>query len=100
MKIKTLDVNAKEWFDKLNGNSYFSGTVTINYGAKTEKTLIMPFQYGYGDHYQQMAFKLLQAEKIIKNIDKMTSLWRYCRENNIILRTNKQENCKKRDLNK
>ena len=32
--IKTIDVNCKEWFDKLNGNSYFAGTISINYGLK------------------------------------------------------------------
>ena len=41
---QTIDINAKEWFDKVNGNSYFCGTITINYGMKTEQTFLMPFQ--------------------------------------------------------
>lgn len=42
-----LEVQAKEWFDRINGNSYFSARVFLN--DKLVATL--PFQYGYGDHY-------------------------------------------------
>ena len=95
MKIKTIDINAKEWFDKINGNSYFSGEIVLNFGMKTEKTLFMPFQYGYGDHYQEMAFKEIQE---FLKIEIKGVLWRYCQEHNIILRANKQENFLKRYL--
>ena len=97
MKIKTIDVNALEWFDKINGNSYFAGTVTINFGMKSEKRFIMPFQYGYGEHYTTMAGKLLQDKGIISTDDRKT-LRQYCKENDIILRTNKQTGCRKREL--
>jgi hypothetical protein len=39
MKIKTIDITALEWFDKVNGNSYFSATVTLNFGMKDQKIL-------------------------------------------------------------
>jgi len=96
-KIKTIDVNVKEWFDKVNGNSYFAGVATINYGMKSEREYKMPYQYGYGDHYKDMALVLLKQEKEIP-IDAKPALWSYCQDNNIILRASKQENCKKRDL--
>ena len=95
--MKTIDVNAKEWFDKANGNSYFSGIVIIDYKMKTEKTFKMPFQYGYGDHYEYMAGELLTEEGVITK-NRLTALWRYCEENDIIYRRSKQENCKKREL--
>ncbi len=98
-KIKTIDVTAKEWFDKVNGESYFAGTVTINFGMRTEKTFKMPFQYGYGDHYQQMAFKLLQKEGIIPDTWEGGSHWQYYRDNDIIVRNTKHKNCLKRELN-
>ena len=41
MKTKTIDVNAKEWIDKKHGNSYFCGTVTLNYGMKNEETFLI-----------------------------------------------------------
>jgi len=100
--IKTIDINALEWFDKVNGNSYFAGTVTLNYGLPDEKTHKMPFQYGYGDQYIQASGDLLQREGLI-NLKKEgykynILLWQYCRDNNIILRKTKHENCKKKEL--
>lgn len=95
--MKTIDIDAKEWFDKINGNSYFSASISIDYGTKTEKNFHLPFQYGYGTHYQNQAFALIK-EKFNIDIHSTKPLWRYCKENNIILRTSKQENCKKREL--
>lgn len=97
MKIKTIDVNALEWFDKVYGNSYFSGTITLNYGMKNAKEYKMPFQYGSGDQYIFEAGYLLYKEGVIK-LEKHQVLWRYCKDNNIVLRTDKKENCLKREL--
>ena len=102
MRVKTIDVIAKEWFDRANGNSYFSATVTINFGLKNAKQFTLPFQYGYGEQHVQEARELLIKEKLINlNVSQGQAkhpLWRYCRENNIILRTTKHENCLKRDV--
>jgi len=97
--MKTLNIQAKEWFDKANGNSYFSAEVTVDFGTNTEKNFFVPFQYGYGDHYIDMAKELLEKNDIIK-VKEREQLWNYCQENDIILRTSKQENCLKRDLAK
>ncbi len=93
-KIKTIDIQAKEWFDKVNGNSYFAGIITINFGMRDEEIFKLPYQYGYGDHYKYMAKELLVEKGIIK-ADKMEALWRYCKDHKIILRAYKVENCKK-----
>jgi hypothetical protein len=102
MKIKTIDINAKEWFDKVNGNSYFSAVISLNYGMKTQQDYSIPFQYGYGEHYIDMANKFLIEGKIIigKRHDNGSypALWQYCKDNKIILRTSKKENCLKREL--
>lgn len=95
MKIKTIDLYCKEWFDKVNGNSYFSCNITLNYGMKNEKNFTLPFQYGYGEHYIDMAKVFLFEKGYFKENDIMCRL---CRENNIILRTYKKENCLKREL--
>tara|TARA_Y100001937_G_scaffold118266_1_gene172442 strand:+ start:230 stop:568 length:339 start_codon:yes stop_codon:yes gene_type:complete len=97
MKIKTIDVNAKEWFDKIYGNSYFAGTITLNYGMKDEETFLMPFKYGYGSSYEQ------EAKAILTQFNKISGTWSkplrmYCRENNIIYRSSIIENCKKKQL--
>jgi len=90
-----LEIDAKEWFDKANGNSYFSATITLDDEYITE----LPFQYGYGDHYISVAF-----EELAKHWDNLfTGLnpkqyRQFCEENKIKLITFKQENCKKREL--
>ena len=95
MKIKTIDINGREWFDKVNGNSYFSATIDINYKLKTWASFKLPYQYGYGTHYKDMAFKKICEELSIKT---GLSLWRYCEENNIILRADIKTGCLKRDV--
>jgi hypothetical protein len=93
-KIKTIDVDALEWFDKVNGNSYFAGTVTVNYGMKTEKSFVMPFQYGYGDAYLYEAFSVLSGAGLIPP----EYSTRQCLDHGIILRNNIKTGCLKREL--
>lgn len=102
MKISTIDVNAKEWFDRLNGNAYFSAKISLNYGMPDEVNLVIPFEYGYGDHYLDIANALLQDKGYIP-FNRQESglrypLWQYCRDNSIILRKNKKENCLKKEV--
>lgn len=102
MKVKTIDITALSWFDKVNGNSYFAATVIVNYQMKNEQRFTLPFQYGYGDHYVSEAANELDAKGIIK-LEKYSngsrkSLWGYCEDNKIILRTTKHDNCKKSEL--
>ena len=98
MKIKTIDVYAKEWFDKINGNSYFAGNIIINFDTKSEEKINMPFQYGYGEHYRTVAFEELKKRNFIKTRERDIVLWRYCSKSNITLRANIERNCLKREL--
>jgi hypothetical protein len=84
--IETIDVNAKEWFDKQNGNSYFAGIVTLNYGKKNQRS-----------QYEYEAKNILTEFNCISGAE-LSPLSSFCRDNNIILRTSKQENCKQREL--
>ena len=95
MRTKTIDINAKHWFDKINGNSYFCGTVTLNYGMKNEETFLMPFQYGYGEIEHEAKAILTQFNKISTEHE---TLYSYCKREDIILRRNFQRNCLKREL--
>jgi hypothetical protein len=95
--MKSLDVNVKTWTDKMYGNTYFAGTFVTDYGTETKKTYLLPFQYGYGEQCLQEVKKLLTEFNCISCPDG-ESLRNYCRENNIILRFNMQENCKKSEL--
>ena len=93
--IKTVDVHVLSWFDRINGNSYFAGKLTLNYNSDNQVTLLVPFQYGYGNHNEYITSEILFDHLIDKKQD--ISIKRLCRENNIVLRYTKTEN-KKRDL--
>lgn len=96
--IQTIDVQAKEWFDRTYGNSYFAGQVTINFGLEDEKTFLMPFQYGYGDQYLHQAWKVIQNNGYIPDPKPFQLITVYAREHNIPLRYSIQDKCKKRDV--
>ena len=59
--IKTIDINTLTWFDKINGNTYFANKIIVNYGLKSEKTFIQPFQYGYSS-FDYKAIELVKKE--------------------------------------
>jgi hypothetical protein len=92
-QVKTIDINCKQWFDKVNGNSYFAGSITLNFGQPDAITLNMPFQYGYGDFYKYEALETLQVLGYI-TVTHTADL----REHGIIVRSNIQRGCKKREL--
>jgi hypothetical protein len=95
-KIKTIDIQAREWFDRANGNSYFSAQITTNFGMEDQKTYYLPFQYGYGDHYTYAAKQHLVELGVI-DADDRTGLWAWCKDNGVIYRYSKQEGCKQAD---
>jgi len=96
--MQSINITAREWFDRINGNSYFSATIQID----GKPAGFLPFQYGYGDHYVDMANEWLDKNGYINNPchenGSREALWRYCQDHNIALYTQKMENCKKRDL--
>lgn len=98
MKIKTIDIRGKEWFDRINGNSYHSAQVTLNFGMKTEKRIAVCFKYGYGDQYIHSAMSKLVKNGFIKDSEPNEAVWIYCQRNNIILRNSIERNCLKRDV--
>ena len=89
---KSIVIKAKEWFDKVNGNSYFSGTIQVD-----NKVYLMPFQYGYGTQYEQEAKNLLTEFNVI-SCDYGQNLRSYCLHNNIDYSAFITTKCKKREL--
>ena len=53
---------AARWFDKAIGNTYHSVRITR---TRDGKTILCPFQYGYGDHYRQTALEAMARAKWI-----------------------------------
>ena len=93
MKIKTIDIEAYSYWDKVNGNSYFNATLTINYGMPNFIRIHIPMQYGHD--YTTTARNVLNELKYIKTDE---PLWYYCRDKKIILRANMIEGFKYREL--
>ncbi len=87
--LKSVHITAKEWFDRVNGNSYFSCQVIVNNKYK----IVLPFDYGYGDHFVDMACKeLVKLGLTDKDL--------YCWGNRegISFESVKVENCLKREV--
>ena len=93
MKVKTIDIQAKEWSDKINGNSYFASKIIVNKSLKNEKRYVLPFQYGYENVYEQKAIELLKKNGLIKE----TSVFKLKNEG-VIIRSQKQRNCLKKEV--
>jgi len=93
MKIQTLDIEAKEWFDKINGNSYFSALATINYQLQDQVYFLIPFQYGYGSQFEQAVISELNK----LGLSSCQSI-RELRESGVIIRSNKTDKCFKKDV--
>ena len=91
--INCINVTAKEWFDKKNGNSYFSADVQVIFHNKEVKNLKIPFTYGYGDYYIFESLEILKKNSICY-FDNTYSL----RGAGIIFISNIQRGCKKSEL--
>ena len=82
--IESITINALEWLDKINGNSYHASHIYVEFKDGTDLDLYAPFQYGYGDHYVQAAGELL-TERGVLEMSPMSVLWTICDDHGIIL---------------
>lgn len=89
-KPKVIIVHGKEWFDKVNGNSYHSVVVTVD-----DKNYSLPFAYGYGSMYEQRAGNLLKETGILPE---KSCLYSQCEKLGIIYKSFIETGCKKRDV--
>jgi len=86
--MQSIFIEAREWFDKSGGNSYFAGRISID----GELVGYLPFQYGYGSAYEYEATKwLLDNGYISERID---PLWRL-RESGVSVYSVKYESTKR-----
>jgi len=87
-------VRVKEWFDKANGNSYFSARLWVG-GALV---VVLPFQYGYGEHGLCEIMETLSNLPDYPNKTRMQAPWLYCEKNKMKLEYYKEEKCLQRDV--
>ena len=55
-KSDYVSISFGEWFDKVNGNTYYDATVTVN-----KDTIEIPYQYGYNAGDKQSIDEALKA---------------------------------------
>ena len=84
--MKNIDVNHLHWFDRTYGNTYFACEVTVDYQLPTESNFVIPFTYGYGEHYKTIVKKELVKRGVIPEGTDYVYIDRYCRENGIAYR--------------
>jgi hypothetical protein len=92
---KTIDINGKEWRDRLYGNSYFSARVIVNHGMDDEKIIHIPFQYGYGDYYIQKSLETLEKMSLVPL---HSSTWTLKDHLGVIVHAHIERNCLRRDV--
>ena len=68
---RSLFIEGREWFDKVNGNSYFSARIWVDGG----QVAILTFQYGYGDQFIYEAQKKLLELGYLPQENKNSGLW-------------------------
>ena len=97
-RVHTIDVVAKEWRDKVNGNSYFSARVIVNLDEMGNGLVYyVPFQYGYGIDYIYASLRVLNERGVLPD----RFAWQFasaCRESGIVLRHGIERDAKKRDV--
>tara|TARA_R100001510_G_C7646962_1_gene204299 strand:+ start:574 stop:939 length:366 start_codon:yes stop_codon:yes gene_type:complete len=94
-KFNTIDVEVKKHHN--NGNTYFAGTITLDFNTDKERTYLMPFQYGYGYQWEhEMKATLSYFNEM--SIPKFTFWSQFLKENNIDYRTNIIDDCRQKEL--
>ena len=97
-RVRTIDVVAKEWRDKVNGNSYFSARVIVNLDEMGNGLVYhVPFRYGYGIDYIYASLRVLSERGVLP--DRFACQYMSaCRESGIVLRNGIERDAKKRDV--
>jgi hypothetical protein len=67
IEIRSLFIEGRLWFDKINGNTYFSNRVWVN----GKIAFVMPFQYGYELQFLHTALNELKE----RGYTNTTTLW-------------------------
>lgn len=89
-KHNLIELDVREWFDKINGNSYFTAYIYFK-----GETYFIDFTYGYGDHCATVALELLVKKGLISENIKV---WDLSNKYNVNFRINKEVVSRKKDM--
>lgn len=70
-ELRSIFIEGRLWFDKVNGNTYFSNRIWINGKVIFE----MPMEYGYDLQHLHRAIEHLQQRGYFEG-EKVPSLWK------------------------
>ena len=98
-KISSIVVIGRRWFDRVNGNTYYSAEILID--GKTIDGI--DYAYGYGDQYLQDASDAIERAGHLPDREhhangSVEPLWQYCRDRDIALHSSVSDVSRKRDL--
>ena len=98
-EVKSITIFGKRWFDRINGNTYFSSVGLVN----NKEAVKIPYEYGYGDHYIDRTFQELEKAGFIDDVihhenGSTEPFWRYCDRKNISKYTSVSDVSRKKDL--
>jgi hypothetical protein len=97
-KIRSLTILGRRWFNKVNGNTYFSAVGLINGEEKAR----IDFRCGCKNQYVYEIGEELCKNGIVKlkkyNAGDHGPLWIHCRDNDIVFYTDVVDVSRKKDL--
>ena len=60
-KVRRVTIIGRKWFDRLNGNTYFTAEILVN-GIHVHS---MPYEYGYDSQYEHSSMDWLRKSGLI-----------------------------------
>lgn len=98
-KGDTIQIIGKRWFDKINGNTYFSAVGYVN----NVEVVRIGFEYGYDNHFAYRIFEEMIKVGYCRDAEKYKNggneaLFRYCERKGIKKLVNVSDVTRKKDL--
>lgn len=95
----SITIIGRRWFDRINGNTYFSAVALIN-GKEVAQ---IPFEYGYGNQYEHSMFNKLFglgycADRKTYENGSTEPFWVYCDRKGITKYVSHSDVRRKKDL--
>ena len=98
-KGDSIAIIGRRWFDRVNGNTYFSSVAVINGNQVAE----IHFEYGYGEQYRDSMYNLLYKLGYCSDREKYNNgsnepFWVYCKRKEVIQYVTHSDVNRKKDL--